>query len=201
MAEILQFHQVSLTLGKTEIFKDLDMTLRSGERKILMGVSGIGKTSLLRLAAGLIKPNKGTVTRHTDRISFQFQEPRLIPWMTALENVNAVLSDKAETLTKAREYLRLVDLDNARDKLPSELSGGMAQRVALARALAYEGDLYLFDEPFRGLDHALRDEMIALIREKTKNAAVMLVTHDAEVEEQLKDVFQMMTIEKNGSDT
>ncbi len=184
MRQLLTFDQVSLTLGDTEIFRDFDFTLGFGEHKVIMGPSGCGKTSLLRLCAGLIKPDSGTVTRNANKISVQFQEPRLLPWLTAVQNVNTVLSDKKETVPQALDFLSMVGLSEAADKYPAELSGGMAQRVALARALAYGGELYLLDEPFRGLDKALRDEMIALVKEKTAQTALLLVTHDAEVAEQ-----------------
>ena len=111
----------------------------------------------------------------------QFQEPRLLPWLTAAENINTVLSDKRDTLPEALEFLTMVGLSEAAALYPSELSGGMAQRVALARALAFRGELYLLDEPFRGLDEALRDDMISLVKEKTKDAGLLLVTHDPEV--------------------
>lgn len=184
MRHLLTFENVSLTLGKTQIFQNFNFTLDSGERKVIMGPSGCGKTSLLRLCAGLIKPDSGNIIREACRISVMFQEPRLLPWLTALQNVNAVLSDKKETLPLAKEYLSMVGLGDAGDKYPSELSGGMAGRVAMARALAYGGQVYLMDEPFRGLDKALRDDMIALVKEKTQGAALLLVTHDPEVAEQ-----------------
>lgn len=184
MAELLTLERVSLRMGDKLLFQGLDLSLSQGEIKVIMGPSGCGKTSLLRLAAGLITPDSGRILRGTDRISVQFQEPRLLPWLTAVENINAVLSDKKETLPKAAEYLAMVGLRDAADKYPSELSGGMAQRVALARALAYEGELFLLDEPFRGLDQVLRHEMIALVKERTHKAALLLITHDPEVAEQ-----------------
>ncbi len=181
MSDILIFDKVFLTLGTTPILKDFDMTLGAGETKVIMGPSGLGKTSLLRLAAGLLKPNAGTVTTAAKRISMQFQEPRLLPWLTAAENVNLVLSDSKKTLDKSLEYLSLVELADAARLYPDELSGGMAQRVALARTLAYGGDLILLDEPFRGLDQELKLRMIEVVKKHTQNAALLLVTHDLEV--------------------
>ena len=183
MRELLRFEKVSLTLGNIPLLRDFDLSLAAGERKVIMGPSGCGKTSLLRLSAGLLKPDEGKILRNTQKISVQFQEPRLLPWLTALENVNVALSDKKETLPVALTYLKAVGLGEAADKYPAELSGGMAQRVALARALAYGGDLFLLDEPFRGLDKDLRDEMISLVKTHTKDKALLLVTHDAEVAE------------------
>ena len=183
MSELLTFDKVSLSLGGKQLLESLDLSLKNGEVKVIMGPSGCGKTSLLRLAAGLLKPTAGKILRGSDRISIQFQEPRLLPWLTAAENVNLVLSDKKETLPKALEYLGAVGLTDAAHQYPDVLSGGMAQRVALARALAYGGDLFLLDEPFRGLDQALRDQMISLVRTHTAGKALLLVTHDKEVAE------------------
>ncbi len=184
MSELLTFDKVSLSLGGKTLFESLDLSLRKGEVKVIMGPSGCGKTSLLRLAAGLLKPTEGKILRESDRISVQFQEPRLLPWLPAVENVNLVLSDKKETLPKALEYLDAVGLGDATHQYPAELSGGMAQRVALARALAFGGDLFLLDEPFRGLDQSLRDQMISLVKTHTADKALLLITHDREVAEQ-----------------
>lgn len=183
MKSILTLQNITLTLGDTRLFSNFNMSLSQGEHKVIMGPSGCGKTSLLRLAAGLLKPDGGRVLRESQRVSVQFQEPGLLPWLTAAENVNVVLSDKRETLPLAMSFLQKVGLSEAADKYPSELSGGMAQRVALARALAYGGELYLLDEPFRGLDRDLKADMIALVKEHTANAALLLITHDGEVAE------------------
>ena len=131
-----------------------------------------------------------------------FQEPRLLPWRTALENVNLVLGDGKQTLEKAGHYLDLVGLGDARDKFPGELSGGMQQRVALARALAVEGDCLILDEPFKAMDEALRNKMIALVNET--RAAILLVTHEeaaaldamGSVAEQLGCEIQMLTADQ-----
>ncbi len=181
MADLLTLQNVSLSFGEKQVLHDLTLSLKPGESRVIMGSSGIGKTSLLRLCAGLLKPDSGHIQCHAARISMQFQEPRLLPWLTAAENVNTVLSDKRDTLPEAMEFLSMVGLSEAAELYPSELSGGMAQRVALARALAFRGELYLLDEPFRGLDEALRDDMISLVIEKTKDAGLLLVTHDPEV--------------------
>jgi len=181
VADLLTLQNVSLSFGEKQVLHDVSLSLRHGESRVVMGSSGIGKTSLLRLCAGLLKPDSGHIQCHAARISMQFQEPRLLPWLTAAENVNTVLSDKRDTLPEAMEFLSIVGLAEAAELYPAELSGGMAQRVALARALAFRGELYLLDEPFRGLDEALRDDMISLVKEKTKNAGLLLVTHDPEV--------------------
>ncbi len=179
--DLLIFDNVALAYGKHRVLDGFTFHLAQGERRVIMGPSGSGKTSLFRLAAGLTSPTAGSVVNNAQRTAVQFQEPRLLPQLTALENVNAVLSDTPATLPEARAWLSLVELLDAADLLPSELSGGMAQRVALARALAYGGDLYLLDEPFRGLDADLKARMISLVLEKTKEASLLLITHESEV--------------------
>ena len=175
---ILNMSHVDLRFEGKTVLSDFNLSLEAGEHIALMGASGSGKTSILRLAAGLIKPTKGRITRGTGRVSMQFQEARLLPDRTAAENVNAVLSDTPKTLDEAREWLWRVGLADAAELYPDELSGGMAQRVALARALAYRGDLLLLDEPFRGLDTALREEIMELVAAEARDRALILVTHD-----------------------
>lgn len=179
--DILIFDGVTLTYGEHTVLDGFGLRLSQGEQRVIMGPSGSGKTSLFRLAAGLISPTHGKVVNLASQTAIQFQEPRLLPELTALENINVVLSDTAATLPQAKAWLDLVELSDAADLLPSELSGGMAQRVALARALAYGGDLYLLDEPFRGLDADLKARMISLVLEKTKGSSLLLITHDEEV--------------------
>ena len=183
MKNSLEFQDVSLIYGKLRVLDHLNLTLHQGQKTVIMGASGSGKTSLLRLSAGLLSPTHGKVIRHAKRVAVQFQEPRLLPHLTALQNINVVLSDSQESLPLAREWLERVELGDAANLLPAELSGGMAQRVALARALAYGGDLYLLDEPFRGLDAELKARMVDLVLEATKDATLMLITHDPEVAE------------------
>ena len=184
---MLDMSHVDLRFDGKTVLSDFNLSLEEGEHIALMGASGSGKTSILRLAAGLIKPTKGKITRGASRISMQFQEARLLPDRTAAENVNVVLSDKRDTLDEAREWLGRVGLADAADLYPDELSGGMAQRVALARVLAYRGDLLLLDEPFRGLDTTTREAIMELVATETRDRAVILVTHDEWEAQQLAD--------------
>ncbi len=142
----------------------------------LAGVSGKGKTTLLRIMAGLLEPDSGTVYRDERlRLSYVFQEDRLLPWITAKKNVELV-SDREQS----ERWLSRVGLGAAADRRPQELSGGMRRRVALARALAYDGNVLLLDEPFSGLDIELRSKVILpLIMEYARNHPVVLVTHEA----------------------
>lgn len=173
---MLELKSISHRYDSQWVLRNRNLILKPGQRLAIMGPSGCGKTTLLRIALGLVKPTEGMVKNTFSNLSVVFQEPRLLSWRTALENVNLVLGDRRETKEKAASFLELVGLAEAREKLPGELSGGMQQRVALARALALEGDCLILDEPFKAMDEALRQQMIGLVAQ-TK-AAVLLVTHE-----------------------
>ena len=144
----------------------------------IVGRSGIGKTTLLRLIAGLDIPDEGSITTASAKIAYKFQEPRLMNWLTALENVAIVVDDKSNALNHARTWLEAVGLPDAADLYPDQLSGGMQQRVALARALAFEGDVLLLDEPFSAVDEETKSGLLSLIKQYANTHAVVLVTHD-----------------------
>ena len=173
---MLKLTDISHRYGQQPVLEQKNLTLLPGQRLALMGPSGCGKTTLLRIAMGLLEPAEGTVENTFRKMSVVFQEPRLLPWRTALENVNLVLGDGKTTLETAKKYLEQVKLADAADKYPRELSGGMQQRTAVARALAAEGDLLILDEPFKAMDEALRERIIVRVAET--NAAVLLVTHE-----------------------
>ena len=176
---MLEIKNAALRYGAETVFSDLNLRLAPGERLAVLGPSGCGKTSLLRLIAGLERPAAGSVRMGTERLAVMFQEPRLLPWRTAAENVNLVLSDRPATLPQALAWLeRLGIAPEAAGKRPDALSGGMQQRVALARTLALGGELLLLDEPFKALDAASRDRVMAETDRASRGAAVLLVTHD-----------------------
>lgn len=180
---MLKLKNISHSYGDHTVLRGFNLTLEPGQRVALMGPSGCGKTTLLRIALGLVKSSGGRVENTFRKTAAVFQEPRLLPWRTALENVNLVLSDGKTTLSGAKRYLDMVGLADAADKCPRELSGGMQQRVALARALAVEGDLLVLDEPFKGLDEELRQQIMALVG--GTDTAILLVTHDEKEAEAL----------------
>lgn len=154
------------------------LDLQLPERGIvgLSGPSGCGKTTFLNLLAGLQKPDQGEITGLADgEISMVFQEDRLLPWVSTLENIALVARDHQS----AAEWLDKMQLNDFGDAYPSELSGGMKRRVALARALAFESKLLLLDEPFLGMDLELKQSIYGLIRETGQSRLVILVTHDA----------------------
>lgn len=186
---MIVFQNVTFAYKDQLILKEQHLHIPPGGRAAFMGPSGCGKTTLLRLAAGLLRPRSGSVRVGAKKISCLFQEPRLFPGRTALENVNAVLSDRPGTIETARMWLEAVHLGEAADKYPGDLSGGMQQRVSLARALAYAGEILLLDEPMQGLDEARKEEMRKLILRHTAGKTILLVTHDQKEAEALADTI------------
>ncbi len=194
----LQNVTLSFRDGKTvkTVLNDLSLTFPEGKTIVVMGPSGCGKTTLLRVIAGLEPPDTGNVTRETESISYLFQDTALLPWLTAAENVNLVLSDSKETLRTATEWLSRVELADEANTHPASLSGGMRQRVALARALSTDAEFFLLDEPFRGMDEDLHVKMRELIRECRQGKTTVLVTHDA-ADAELADVLVVFDENRN----
>jgi NitT/TauT family transport system ATP-binding protein len=166
------------------VLDGVSLRVRAGEFVCLLGASGCGKSTLLSVLAGLDRPTSGSVAVSGGRAALMFQEPALLPWLTASRNVELALRLAGVARPRRREQalrlLALVRLDNAADKRPHELSGGMRQRVALARALAQQPRVLLMDEPFAALDAITRDllheELIRVWRET--GVTVVFVTHN-----------------------
>ena len=180
MRAVLELKEIFLSFGGHAVLSNCSLHLAPGERIALMGPSGCGKTTLLRTALSLQPPDSGTVICRARKPAAVFQEPRLLPWLTALENVNLVLSDTPDTLPAARAWLECMELADSAGLYPAELSGGMQQRVSLARALACEPDLLVLDEPFKGLDATLCDRILTVLNLSLEGASVLLATHREE---------------------
>lgn len=156
------------------VIDGLTLTLPNAGTTCFLGPSGCGKTTLLHIMAGLIAPDGGSIAGlPKGKVSVVFQEDRLLPWATAEENVSIVAGRAA-----AEKQLRALGLSDALAKRPSELSGGMRRRVAIARALAFDGALFLLDEPLSGLDAELKREVIGVIREAVGSRPMFVITHD-----------------------
>lgn len=177
-APVLTATGITLSRRHRTLLSGFDLTLSPGETVTVMGRSGAGKTTLLRTLAGLASPDTGRIERPAGRVPFVFQDPRLLPWRTAEQNVALVLV--ADEKRSAASWLAAVGLADAAHTYPQVLSGGMRQRVAIARALACRAPLLLVDEPFSHLDLAtartLRRELIRHLAD-TGTAAIW-VTHD-----------------------
>ncbi len=162
--------------GDNIVFDGLDLQLDDGIYA-LSAPSGKGKTTLLRIIAGLEKPDSGTVDV-SGEISVDFQDSRLFEWMTILQNVSP--ASKA-LYGKASQILSSLGLDGNEDMYPNQLSGGMQRRVALARALCVPYDILLLDEPFTGLDEENINKAFRTVKESGKGKTVIIATHDAAV--------------------
>ncbi|WP_208738280.1 ATP-binding cassette domain-containing protein [Oceanidesulfovibrio marinus] len=184
MSPVLVCRSISQRFGPRDVLVNIDLTLSPGEVLVVRGPSGVGKSTLLRIAAGLTPPTRGSVSMHATRVGVVFQEPRLLPWRTALDNVALPLvacgCPGKEARDKARRMLHRMELNGFSTAHPHELSGGMRQRVSLARALAIEPELLFLDEPFTGLDPKLRQTMLRHLEQylDQSGAATMHVTHD-----------------------
>lgn len=174
----ITYDNINKSFDGLELYKDFSIQFEKNKINILEGASGCGKTTLLRLIAGLEKDNDGAIVAKNDSVSIVFQTPTLLPWKTVIDNVRFVLKHKDEKLI--RNTLRLLELSEVSDCYPYQLSGGMQQRVALARAFAYPSELLIMDEPFIGLDTPLKKrifrQMIRMWRHYPKT--VILVTHN-----------------------
>jgi sulfonate transport system ATP-binding protein len=176
------------TFGERVILDAIDLDVRRGEFVALLGASGTGKTTLLRILAGLERADDGVVLVPRVRTTV-YQEPRLVPSMRVLSNVTIGQPRGREVLQAGRKALAEVRLSDHADAWPATLSGGEAQRVALARALVREPELLLLDEPFAALDALTRLKMQDLVDELfvRHQPAVLLVTHDVDEAIRLAD--------------
>ncbi|WP_052954547.1 ABC transporter ATP-binding protein [Microvirga vignae] len=158
------------------LFENLSLELGDGEVCAIVGPSGIGKSSLLQIIAGLDGDFVGSITSVPQPVGYLFQTPRLLPWRTARQNLELVMFDRPE---RAGEWLEKVGLSGSEDVYPQRLSLGMARRVALARALAVEPKLLLLDEPFSSLDEETLRGMQDLVATHIARlrSTTLLVTH------------------------
>lgn len=172
---MLALYEITKRYGAQTIFEHFSLTIQAGERACLMGPSGRGKTTALRLLAGLERPDAGRVIRK-GAISMVFQEDRLLPALSAAGNLRFVAGKiHAERMNN---LLTRLGLGDSLHKPVRELSGGMRRRVAMARALMVPFEALLLDEPFKGLDVDTRSNAARVILEEARGKTILLVAHD-----------------------
>jgi len=189
----LELKNVNKNFGPHSVLKDVNLGIEKGEFVAIVGFSGAGKTTLINLIAGLLRPDSGTVTLNDLEITapgpdrgIVFQNYSLLPWLSVYENIYLAVDQvfrnwaPAKKQQHAEKYIAMVNLSPAREKRPHELSGGMRQRVSVARALAMEPQILLLDEPLSALDAltraTLQDELSRIWDENKKT--VVLITND-----------------------
>ena len=181
---MLELTNIGVKRGGRKIVSGLSFSLAPGQMLCLNGPSGIGKTTVLEIAAGLLKPDQGQRRFWDGRLAYAFQDDALIPWRTVSQNLEFVLDtrkDAAGTKWHIAKWLRRLGLDNEARKYPAEISGGMQRRLNLARAFSLEPDLLILDEPFAFLDERWLQQITLYLSEAmARGAAVLLASHQME---------------------
>lgn len=175
MGSIINVKNISKNYDSLEVIKDWQLSIKQGERLVILGPSGSGKTTFLRIIAGLDKVSSGKIEIYSKKLGFVFQEPRLIPWRSVEQNLRFV-NEEADT----SDILKRLRLNGFEKYYPSQLSGGMQQRLNLARALIINPEILILDEAFSSLDLAVKLKIVQDLYQEylKKKFTIIAVTHD-----------------------
>ena len=197
--KMIKFSRVTKSFNGLKVLDNLSFEITRSEVVSILGPSGIGKTTLLRLITGTLIPDSGTVEVVSPQIGYIFQEPRLLPWRTSRENISLVLrangTAKKEADDMAGGWIGRLGLRGFEDYYPAQLSGGMMQRVSIARAFAIEPEILLMDEPFSNLDMKLKESLLTMLEDMLREyrTTVVHVTHDLSEAMRLADrLFEVL---------
>lgn len=177
MSEYIEIRNLNKSFGALTVFSDFSLSVKKGAFTCVTGPSGCGKTTLLRLIAGLDKPDSGVIEKGGASLGYVFQEDRLSENYSAVSNIRFV-TGKRMSDEDIRRHLTEIGLKDFTDRKVCDFSGGMKRRVAIARAICYNADILLMDEPFKGLDAALKTGVMDYVKKYTVGKTVIYVTHD-----------------------
>ncbi len=189
----MELKGISKSFGSLDVIENFSLSIEEGDVVCLLGPSGCGKSTLLKILSGLDINFDGKLKGFGDkRISYVFQESRLLPWLTVWENLMYVLEghiDNKRIKDHVSAFIEKVGLIEFKDSYPNTLSGGMKQRVSLARAFSMPHDILLLDEPFQGLNIELKEQLIVLLENliEQDQKTVIMVTHDLNEASRLGD--------------
>lgn len=170
----MELKNIVKSYDSKKILDGLSLKAEKGETVCLFGPSGCGKTTVLNIIAGLVKPDSGEVRGNGGKISYVFQEDRLLEWSDCEENIMMTASNRKA----ADEFIHTAGLDESLTLLPKQMSGGMRKRAAIARAVGYDGDILLLDEPFNGIDEERAESIAEYLKKFVSEKICILVTHD-----------------------
>lgn len=175
---LLKMNQIQKNFNNICVLKDFSMEVEKEEIICLIGPSGCGKSTILNIISGILTPSNGKVVNNSLKMSYVFQEDRLLPWKNVYDNIKIVNNESSRE--NCLGLIREVGLEGFEKYYPAQLSGGMRQRCSIARAFNYEGDLLLMDEPFKSLDYNLRINMIRNLLKLWENTkkSIVFVTHE-----------------------
>jgi ABC-type nitrate/sulfonate/bicarbonate transport system ATPase subunit len=196
VSTLLRFINVKKEFNGLKVLNNITFNVSKGEIACLLGPSGAGKTTILRIAGGLERPDEGIVERNYKKHAYVFQDHRLIPWLTVRKNLEIVVTRiTPDVKQRIEQVLNIMGLKEFSEYYPNELSGGMRQRVAIARALIVEPDMLYLDEPFSSLDYPLRIKLLTFLRKliKSKKITALYVTHDLREAISICDVIYILT--------
>ena len=170
----MKFENVVKLYNGKKVLDSLSFEAEKGKPVCLFGESGSGKTTALNIAAGLCKADGGSITGAEGRISYVFQEDRLLEWFTAEENIMMT----AVNIPAVKKIINVAELEDCLNMYPLQMSGGLKKRTAIARAVGYDGDIILLDEPFNGIDNKRVEAIAEFMKDFIKDKICIVVTHN-----------------------
>ncbi len=173
---MIRLEKIKKEFNGKRIIPELTIAFSEKEINTIYAPSGAGKTTLMRIIAGLDKHFSGKRIISTSKIAYLFQEDRLFPWYTARQNIEVITNRKEDY----ENWIEILELGEHLDKYPNELSGGMKRKLMLAITFLSDFDIMILDEPFKGIDHKSKEKIIYYIKENAKEKTILLISHEME---------------------